>query len=73
MLGAGEMKSLAAASGEKFDRLFLAMMIKHHRGALEMAETASAQGRDPRAIALAEEMERAQREEIKEMQKLQKS
>ena len=38
MLTDEEMESLAAADGVAFDRLFLAGMIKHHRGALTMVE-----------------------------------
>src|SRR5471030_841377 len=36
MLTAEEMEQLAAATGAAFDRLFLAGMIKHHGGAIEM-------------------------------------
>ncbi len=38
MLTDEEMESLAAADGAAFDRLFLELMIKHHRGALTMVE-----------------------------------
>ena len=38
MLTDEEMESLAAADGVAFDRLFLELMIKHHRGALTMVE-----------------------------------
>ncbi len=38
MLTDEEMESLAAAEGVAFDRLFLELMIKHHRGALTMVE-----------------------------------
>ncbi len=38
MLTAGEMEQLAAADGVAFDRLFLELMIEHHRGALTMVE-----------------------------------
>lgn len=36
-----QMFALEAAEGREFDRMFLQMMIEHHEGALEMAETAS--------------------------------
>ena len=39
MLTPEEMERLAAAQGVEFDRLFLELMIKHHRGALTMVET----------------------------------
>lgn len=38
MLNDDELKKLAAASGAEFDRLFLTGMIKHHQGAIEMAQ-----------------------------------
>ena len=38
MLTAEEMASLADAEGAAFDRLFLELMIKHHRGAITMVE-----------------------------------
>ena len=38
MLTADEMASLAGAEGVAFDRLFLELMIKHHRGAVTMVE-----------------------------------
>ena len=38
MLTDEEMDRLAAASGMEFDRLFLELMIKHHRGAVTMVE-----------------------------------
>ena len=38
MLTDEEMESLAEADGVAFDRLFLELMIKHHRGALTMVE-----------------------------------
>ena len=38
MLTAEEMASLAEAEGNAFDRLFLELMIKHHRGAVTMVQ-----------------------------------
>ncbi len=38
MLTADEMASLGEAEGAAFDRLFLDLMIKHHRGAITMVE-----------------------------------
>ena len=35
-----DMTRLVASRGEAFDRLFLTMMIKHHSGALRMADQA---------------------------------
>ena len=38
MLSDDEMKTLAAAKGANFDKLFLADMTEHHKGAITMAE-----------------------------------
>ena len=41
MMTPAQMKQLAAARGERFDRLFLRGMIRHHAGAIDMAEDAA--------------------------------
>jgi uncharacterized protein (DUF305 family) len=38
MLTESQMKQLDAARGPEFDRLFLSLMIQHHRGAVTMVE-----------------------------------
>ncbi|WP_284126361.1 DUF305 domain-containing protein [Parerythrobacter aestuarii] len=38
MASPAQMKALAEANGTAFDRLFLSLMIAHHRGALDMVE-----------------------------------
>jgi uncharacterized protein (DUF305 family) len=38
MLSDGELNDLREAQGQEFDRLFLQGMIKHHEGAIEMAQ-----------------------------------
>jgi uncharacterized protein (DUF305 family) len=45
-------------------------MIEHHRGAVSMAETEAANGKDRDAIALAEKIRDTQNAEIAEMQQL---
>jgi uncharacterized protein (DUF305 family) len=56
------------ASGDP-DRDFLAMMIPHHQGAIDMAELVLRFGRDPLVRQLAEDIIAAQRAEIASMQK----
>ena len=62
--------ALVDASGREFDRLFLEQMIEHHRGAVGMADTEIADGRNADAIAMAESIRGSQSAEIAEMQQL---
>jgi uncharacterized protein (DUF305 family) len=50
--------------------MWLEMMIEHHEGAIEMARTEQATGENPDAIALAEDIETAQADEIGTMERL---
>lgn len=72
MASEDDLKALAAAKGAQFDQMFLTMMIEHHRGALHMTKAQRADGKDPAALSLAEQMETAQQSEISKMQKLKK-
>ncbi|MFV0136247.1 DUF305 domain-containing protein [Streptomyces sp. HMX87] len=70
MMDAQEMEELAEAEGEAFDRLFLTLMVEHHEGAVEMATTQREKGRYGPAGVMAEDIVRAQKAEIAEMNKL---
>ena len=70
MMSAEEMDELEAASDAEFEPLFLEMMIEHHEGAVEMAETERADGEFADAIALAEAIESSQTAEIATMEGL---
>jgi uncharacterized protein (DUF305 family) len=70
MLTEQEMKQLARARGSAFDRLFLQGMIRHHRGALAMAETVAADGVDVLVGELAADVHVTQTAEIATMQEL---
>ncbi|WP_030421571.1 DUF305 domain-containing protein [Streptomyces sp. NRRL F-5065] len=70
MMDDREMTELEGASGADFDRMFLTMMIAHHEGAVEMAETELAEGRHGPSRAMAEDVVSAQSAEIAEMRKL---
>lgn len=70
MMGADEMRELEAAEGSMFDQMFLMMMIEHHEGAVEAAQTEQAEGENPDALALAEKIEADQTAEIEAMQDL---
>ncbi|MFC3960961.1 DUF305 domain-containing protein [Nocardia jiangsuensis] len=65
-----QMSQMQAASGTEFDRMWLTGMIAHHQGAVEMARTELAQGSNPDAKALAQQIVDAQQAEITEMQGL---
>lgn len=70
MLSSDEMKDLAALSGAEFDTAWMEGMIRHHEGAITMAEDVAAQGKQPEVKALAEQIIAAQRAEIDEMRAL---
>jgi len=70
MMSDQEMTDLEDASGAEFDRLFLEMMLAHHTGAVEMAETEIDEGEFPDALALAEGIKSTQEAEIAEMETL---
>ena len=70
MMTADDLRALADATGAEFDRLFLEQMIAHHTGAVAMAETEIADGRNPEAVTLAESIRDSQSTEIAEMRQL---
>ena len=70
MMSADEMDELDMSSGGAFDEMFLTMMIEHHEGAIEQAQTEQADGESAEATDLAAEIEKAQTEEIATMEDL---
>lgn len=70
MMTEDDMTMLEDADGAEFDRMFLEMMIEHHEGAIDMARTEQANGGNPDAIALAEQVETDQEAEIDKMKQL---
>lgn len=70
MLSEEELSELEAADGPAASKLFLEQMIAHHEGAVEMAETEVAEGKNPDALALAQEIIDAQNAEIDRMKSL---
>lgn len=69
MLTESELEALEAASGPEFDKLFLEGMIRHHEGAIEMLSLLD-NSKDAEVLALAEQIERVQLEEIAQMKAL---
>ena len=70
MMTEDEMNTLETSEGSQFDRMFLEMMIAHHEGAIAMARSEQANGENPDAIALAEQVEADQEAEIDKMRQL---
>lgn len=64
-----EMAELEAARGTEFDRLFLVLMTRHHRGALEMVADlfAAGGGEEPEIFRFANHVDADQRIEIERM------
>ncbi|MEU9060972.1 DUF305 domain-containing protein [Streptomyces sp. NPDC048430] len=67
MMTSEDMDKLEGAKGAEFDTQFAEMMIKHHEGAIEMAETEKADGTYGPAKKLADEVVKAQTAEIEQM------
>ncbi|MFF0484692.1 DUF305 domain-containing protein [Streptomyces sp. NPDC004435] len=70
MMSEQDMKKLADAKGEDFDRAFAELMIAHHEGAVKMARDEQKDGGNAEAKALAGEVVRAQTAEITELRKI---
>ena len=67
---AEKMRRLDRADGPGGQRLLLQSMIRHHQGAVAMAETEIAEGKHPAAIQLAETIAERQQRGIETMQEL---
>jgi uncharacterized protein (DUF305 family) len=67
-MGQGQMPGMMSGTG--FDRMFLQMMIVHHQSAIDMSQTELAQGSNPDARRLAQQIITAQQAEVREMQTL---
>ncbi|MFF3853825.1 DUF305 domain-containing protein [Micromonospora sp. NPDC002575] len=70
MMSEADMTKLAGASGVDFDRKFLRTMIAHHEGAITMAREELAEGANPEAKALAQQIAISQQGEIDQMRKI---
>src|SRR6476646_10177306 len=65
-----QMRDLERSSGAAFDRMWLQMMIEHHRGAVAMARTQLSEGRLPEVKALSQAVIDGQTKEIATMTEL---
>ena len=62
------MKKMEVASGKEFDLMFLDMMTPHHEGANTMSKKALTKAEHAEIKTLANQIIKAQEEEIKRMQ-----
>ncbi|MER6590322.1 DUF305 domain-containing protein [Micromonospora purpureochromogenes] len=65
-----QMNELEAAEGAEFDKMFVEMMIAHHKGAIEMARTEQADGANAEAKALAAKIAADQTAEAQTLEKI---
>jgi len=70
MMTESQMNELSQATGAELDQLYLELMIAHHEGAIEMAQTELKEGKNPAALKLAQEIIDTQQAEIEQMQDL---
>jgi uncharacterized protein (DUF305 family) len=70
MMSDDEMKQLTAARGIDFDRMFARMMIAHHNGAIQMADSVLASGSNSDVKALAQTVITTQSAEVTQLQKI---
>ena len=70
MMSDQDMNQLMGMSGHDFDRQFLTMMIRHHRGAVQMAQTEQSDDDNADAKALSAKIVADQTAEITQMQDL---
>ncbi|WP_067670307.1 DUF305 domain-containing protein [Nocardia miyunensis] len=68
-----QMTALQKASGADFDKMWLQMMIEHHKGAVTMSDAELANGSNAEVKALAQGIITAQQAEITQMQGMLKS
>ncbi|WP_243074087.1 DUF305 domain-containing protein [Microbacterium sp. SS28] len=71
MASAAELTELQAATGTEADCLYLSLMIRHHEGAIPMADAVIELGSVPRVLAVAESMKAGQTAEIDAMESAQ--
>jgi uncharacterized protein (DUF305 family) len=70
MMSTEEMDTLGTMNGAAFDTMWMEMMIRHHQGAIAMAQTVKAAGSSPDVLALSDQVIAAQQSEVTEMQAL---
>lgn len=70
MVSEEDLRRLADAEGDAFDRLFVELMTAHHEGAITMAEDVLIDGRDQTVLRMANDVIAEQRADIARMEAL---
>lgn len=70
MMSDEDMSALQNAQGVEASKLFLTQMIKHHQGAISMAQNEISTGQYPAAITMARSIVTSQQQEIDTMNKI---
>ena len=70
MMSDADMTTLKAAKGADFDKMWLTMMVEHHTGAISMAQSVTAKGKNTDVRALAKMIIAGQQSEVVEMKSL---
>lgn len=65
---AADLRRLGSLTGPEAERLYLQLMIAHHRGGVEMAQAALDRARRPEVLSLARKIVEGQTSEIKAME-----
>ncbi len=68
MMSEAELDDVESMQGSGFEQMWMTMMIRHHEGAIEMAEIEQEDGEFPDAITLADNIVASQQAEIEQMQ-----
>lgn len=63
-----EMSSLRKVKGADFDTLWMQLMIRHHTGAIALAQAIKTSGSNANVMAMADQVIAGQQSEINEMQ-----
>lgn len=70
MLGNQRMHALSLRSGAGFDRMFLSMMIDHHRRGIAIAALEADQGGDQDIVGMAAQIEEDDRDQLRAMREM---
>lgn len=70
MMSDEQLDELSSTDGVDFERMWLTLMLEHHKGAIVMASAVMADGAEPRVRALAEAIITAQQAEIAQIEAL---